>query len=131
PPQPRSQPPTATEELLGTFARGTGPRPRLDPTNDLRELEAKLDRCLAALAMHYQPIVRASDRGRFAYEALLRSHDKSLPHPGAILDAAERLERIPLLGRAVRAQVAKVVAESPGERGIMFVNLHLLDLFDK
>jgi len=54
-----------------------------------------------------------------------------LPHPGAILDAAERLERIPTLGRAVRAATAKVIAASPLERGVVFVNLHLLDLFDK
>jgi len=44
---------------------------------------------------------------------LLRSQDKSLPHPGAILDAAERLERIPTLGRAIRAQSAKVIAAAP------------------
>ena len=46
-------------------------------------------------------------------------------------DAAERLERIPAVGRAVRAQAAKVIAEAPVERGIVFINLHLLDLFDK
>jgi EAL domain-containing protein (putative c-di-GMP-specific phosphodiesterase class I) len=131
PPQPRAIPPTASEPLVGAFARGTEPRARLDPVADLRELEGKLDRCVAALVMNYQPIVHASTRARFAYEALMRSGDKSLPHPGAILDAAERLERIPALGRAVRAQVAKVIAESPAERGIIFVNLHLLDLFDK
>jgi len=86
---------------------------------------------MAALAMHFQPIVHASTRKRFAYEALLRSQDKSLPHPGAILDAAERLERIPMLGRAARANTAKVFSAAPGERGLVFVNLHLLDLFDK
>ena len=81
--------------------------------------------------MHFQPIVHASSRARFGYEALLRSRDNSLPHPGAILDAAERLERIPALGRAVRAQSAKVIADAPPERGLVFINLHLLDLFDK
>ena len=81
--------------------------------------------------MHFQPIVHASNRARFGYEALLRSLDESLPHPGAILDAAERLERIPTLGRAVRANAAKVIAASPIERGVVFINLHLLDLFDK
>ena len=98
---------------------------------DLRDLEDKLDRCLASLVMHFQPIVHASNRARFGYEALLRSLDRSLPHPGAILDAAERLERIPTLGRAVRANAAKVIASSPIERGVVFINLHLLDLFDK
>jgi EAL domain-containing protein (putative c-di-GMP-specific phosphodiesterase class I) len=97
----------------------------------LRELEDRFGRCLAGLVMHFQPIVHATTRARFGYEALLRSTDKSLPHPGAILDAAERLERVILLGRAIRASTAKVVAAAPPERGVVFVNLHLLDLFDK
>ena len=128
---PERHPPTASEQLFGQLARGTEPVPTVDPARDLVELEKKLDRCVAALAMHFQPIVQAKTRTRFAYEALLRSTDKSLPHPGAILDAAERLERIPMLGRAVRAQVAKVIAGAPVARGIVFINLHLLDLFDK
>ncbi|HEU0030218.1 MAG TPA: EAL domain-containing protein [Kofleriaceae bacterium] len=103
----------------------------LDPIEELRELETKLDRCLASLHMHFQPIVHAGTRERFGYEALLRCKDKALPHPGAILDAAERLERIPALGRAIRAHTAKVIAESPPARGVVFINLHLLDLFDK
>jgi EAL domain-containing protein (putative c-di-GMP-specific phosphodiesterase class I) len=86
---------------------------------------------VATLAMHYQPIVHAQDRSRFGYEALLRATDAALPHPGAVLDAAERLERVPALGRAIRAHVAREIAASPPERGMFFVNLHLLDLFDK
>ncbi|MBS1122101.1 MAG: diguanylate phosphodiesterase [Deltaproteobacteria bacterium] len=116
------------------FAAGTHPpvlHQASDPGAVLRDLETKLDRCLASLTMHFQPIVHASTRARFGYEALLRSQDKSLPHPGAILDAAERLERIPTLGRAVRAHSAKVIAGAPPERGVVFINLHLLDLYDK
>ena len=130
-PQPlaraKTEPPTQ-------FATGTDPSGLFDKgesPDQLRELEEKLNRCLAGLTMHFQPIVHAKTRARFAYEALLRSTDKSLPHPGAILDAAERLERITTLGRAVRANCAKVIADSPPERGIVFINLHLLDLFDK
>jgi len=121
-------------KAIDQFAHGTNPLPlyqAAEQTTQLRELEDKLDRCLAAMTMHFQPIVHASTRARFGYEALLRSTDKSLPHPGAILDAAERLERIPTLGRAVRAQSAKVFAAAPAERGVVFINLHLLDLFDK
>lgn len=102
-----------------------------DAAYHLRDLEDKLQRCLATLTLHFQPIVHAGTRARFGYEALLRSADRSLPHPGAILDAAERLERTQALGRNVRAQAAKVIASTPPERGLMFVNLHLLDLFDK
>jgi EAL domain-containing protein (putative c-di-GMP-specific phosphodiesterase class I) len=135
----RTTPPTATEETISHFARGTAKSTQVsnddDPVaehaSELAALEASLGRCLAALTMHFQPIVHASTRARFGYEALLRSTDKSLPHPGAILDAAERLERIPTLGRAVRAQTAKVIAAAPPERGVVFINLHLLDLFDK
>jgi EAL domain-containing protein (putative c-di-GMP-specific phosphodiesterase class I) len=116
------------------FARGTlpdGSMAALAASDRLRELEQSFDKCLAGLVMHFQPIVHASTRTRFGYEALLRSTDKSLPHPGAILDAAERLERIPTLGRAVRAHTAKVLASAPAARGVVFINLHLLDLFDK
>ena len=128
-PRAPSQPPEPDDVAL---AAGTGSSPRVaDNRAELRELEAKLERCLQQLAMQFQPIVHAKTRARFGYEALLRSSDKSLPHPGAILDAAERLERIPVLGRAVRAQTAKVFGAAPAERGVVFVNLHLLDLFDK
>jgi len=125
---------TSTEATQPTLARGTLPNPLVDSketAEQLRALEAKLERCLTTLHMHFQPIVHAATRARFGYEALLRATDKALPHPGAILDAAERLERIPMLGRAVRAQTAKVIAGSPIERGVVFINLHLLDLFDK
>ncbi|MGE0548194.1 MAG: EAL domain-containing protein [Kofleriaceae bacterium] len=114
------------------LAKGTQPLSgSVESSDRLRDLEAKLNACLAAMTMHFQPIVHASTRARFGYEALLRSADRSLPHPGAILDAAERLERVPALGRAIRAHTAKVVADAPPERGLVFLNLHLLDLFDK
>ncbi|HEU4615818.1 MAG TPA: EAL domain-containing protein [Kofleriaceae bacterium] len=137
PPAPRIRPPTPNDDNLGVFARGTEPvidrfeNRAHDIAEELRELEDKLSRCMSTLTMHYQPIVHAATRERFGYEALLRATDKSLPHPGAILDAAERLERIPSLGRAVRGQVARTVAATPPERGVVFVNLHLLDLYDK
>jgi EAL domain-containing protein (putative c-di-GMP-specific phosphodiesterase class I) len=132
---PRQHPPTPTNDNLDQFARGTEKNQRAIEPDDvatrLADLEAKLGSCLAALQMNFQPIVHAGSRARFGYEALLRSKDKALPHPGAILDAAERLEKITTLGRAVRAQCAKVIADSPAERGVVFINLHLLDLFDK
>src|SRR5688572_5579632 len=133
----RNRPPTPNEENLSPLARGTAPQLNTVPKTpeqfsaELRALEDKLARCMASMTMHYQPIVHAATRARFGYEALMRPTDKALPHPGAILDAAERLEKIPTLGRALRAQVAKQFAEEPVERGLVFVNLHLLDLFDK
>ena len=126
-----AKPPPPPHFAQGTGSGGLYDPPPDDPTVALRDLEEKLSRCLAAMTMHYQPIVHAGTRARFGYEALLRSTDKSLPHPGAILDAAERLERIPAVGRAVRAQTAKIFGEAPPERGVVFINLHLLDLMDK
>ncbi len=116
------------------YHRGVSSDPLLSSSSAasaLRELEDKLNRCVATLSMHFQPIVHARTRARFGYEALMRSTDPALPHPGAVLDAAERLERVQSLGRALRAHVAKTIAEAPAERGMFFVNLHLLDLADK
>jgi EAL domain-containing protein (putative c-di-GMP-specific phosphodiesterase class I) len=121
------------------IAAGTGAIRKLDPqqvSEELVELEDKFDRCVATVAMHYQPIVWAvpwQDRQPciFGYEALLRTGDKALPHPGAILDAAERLERTTKLGRLLRTRVAQCFADAPAERGVAFVNLHADDLFDR
>jgi EAL domain-containing protein (putative c-di-GMP-specific phosphodiesterase class I) len=124
--KPAPSPRTAEGSKPHAFAKGTN---EVD-VGGLADLEARLERCLAALQMHFQPIVYP-DRARFGYEALLRSTDKSLPHPGAILDAAERLERTTRLGMAIRAQVAKVFAAAPADRGVVFVNLHVNDIFDK
>jgi EAL domain-containing protein (putative c-di-GMP-specific phosphodiesterase class I) len=79
--------------------------------------------------MAYQPIVRWPERTVFAYEALLRSDDPTLPDPTAMLDAAERLGQLPRLGRAVRDAVALTMPELP-EGVRMFVNVHPTDLED-
>jgi EAL domain-containing protein (putative c-di-GMP-specific phosphodiesterase class I) len=79
--------------------------------------------------MAYQPIVRAKEHTLFGHEALLRSTEPTLPHPGAIIDAAERLGRLPDLGRAIRASSAESVEPKP-EAGLLFVNLHTRDLLD-
>ena len=103
-----------------------------DPAAELGlvELEAAFERALATIWMAFQPIVVAGSHRRFGYEALLRSRDPQLPHVGALLDAAERLERTSQLGRAVRAHVATTFTAAPVERGLVFVNLHARDLFD-
>jgi len=127
--------PTPPDEV----AHGTSPIRRIDPqavSDELVELEDKFERCVATVAMHYQPIVWARPWASrqpsiFGYEALLRTVDKSLPHPGAILDAAERLERVTKLGRLLRTKVAQCFLQAPPERGVAFVNLHANDLFDR
>jgi EAL domain-containing protein (putative c-di-GMP-specific phosphodiesterase class I) len=65
----------------------------------------------------------------FGHEALLRCSEPSLPHPGAVLDAAERLDELELLGRTIRYKAALPLL---GDRHakMLFVNLHVRDLLD-
>ncbi len=96
---------------------------------DLAGLSASFDRAIASLRMVYQPIVSWRARTVYAYEALLRSDEPTLPHPGAIIEAAERLGRLPDLGRAIRDHVAVAIPSAPAE--LVFVNLHTRDLLDE
>jgi len=98
-------------------------------TGDRAGVDATLDRALASLWMSFQPIVHAKGQGIFAQEALLRSDEPALPHPGALLEAAERAQRLYDFGRAVRSSVAQAIAASP-EGWTFFVNLHPEDLRD-
>jgi EAL domain-containing protein (putative c-di-GMP-specific phosphodiesterase class I) len=107
-------------ELLGQNAALGG---------DRAGLEASFDRTLQTLWMAYQPIVDVSARTLYAYETLLRSNDPALPHPGAVLDAAERLDRLDMLGRTIRTKAAIEVAATL-EVPRLFVNLHVRDLLD-
>lgn len=96
---------------------------------DLASLGASFERALQSLWMAYQPIVAWSRRQGFAFEALLRSAEPTLPHPGAVLEAAERLGRLEELGRVIRDRVAASVESAPFE--LVFVNLHTRDLLDE
>jgi EAL domain-containing protein (putative c-di-GMP-specific phosphodiesterase class I) len=98
--------------------------------SDRLGLEASFDRMLETLWIAYQPIVRTSDGSLFGYEALLRSNENMLPHAGAILDAAERLDRIHELGRAIRARAIEPMPAAPAD-ALLFVNLHSRDLMDE
>jgi len=95
---------------------------------DRAGLEASFDRALRAAWMAYQPIVRAADGSIFGYEALLRADEPTLPNPGAILEAAERLGRMHELGRTVRSITVVPMARADG--ATLFVNLHPNDLTD-
>ncbi|HEX6271649.1 MAG TPA: EAL domain-containing protein [Polyangiaceae bacterium] len=108
------------QALLGT---GTG------EGSDRLALEVSFERALDSLWIAFQPIVRASDRSIFGYEALLRSDEPALPHPGAVLDAAERLNALPRLGRVIRERAAEpMLAADPS--WLLFLNLHPEDLLD-
>lgn len=107
-------------EAIEASGRGSGvgpggPRGRLRPRD--------------GLAVDGLPaIVRVADRSLYAFEALLRSQEPSLPHPGAVIDAAERLNRLDQLGRHIRERAAQpMAAHADGH----LVNLHPRDLLDE
>jgi EAL domain-containing protein (putative c-di-GMP-specific phosphodiesterase class I) len=97
---------------------------------DKAGLDAVFTRAMESLWVAYQPIVRAADRSLFGYEALMRSSEPALPHPGAVLDAAERLGRVHTLGQHVRARAAEPIVHCEPET-CLFVNLHASDLGDE
>jgi EAL domain-containing protein (putative c-di-GMP-specific phosphodiesterase class I) len=110
-------------EYLDEFGSG------VFPAGDRAGIDATLDRTLASLWMAFQPIVRAGDGSVFAQEALMRSSEPALPHPGAVLEAAERTGRLHDVGQRVRARVGTAMGASP-EGWSFFVNVHPQDLLD-
>jgi EAL domain-containing protein (putative c-di-GMP-specific phosphodiesterase class I) len=97
---------------------------------DRAGLEVSFERALDSMWMAFQPIVEPATMRVFGYEALLRTRDASLPHPGAVLEAAERLDRLNDLGRRVRQLSAEAFAHVPSDSALLFVNLHTRDLLD-
>ena len=96
----------------------------------LGELRARFDHALACAWMAFQPIVDVAANRMFAYEALVRTDEESLQRADVLIATAERLGRIPDLGRTVRAQVARAAADIPDEL-LIFVNVHGLELTDE
>lgn len=91
---------------------------------------ARFTSALDSLWMAYQPIVSWQHRRVYGFEALVRGAEPSLPHPNALIDAAERLDRLQDLSRAIRNQVAADIRHAP-ENVDIFVNLHTHDLLDE
>ncbi len=76
---------------------------------DRATLGSDFDRTLASMSVALQPIVSVRAQRILAHEVLMRSAEPRLASPLAVLDAAERLQRIHELGGVVRAQ-----GEGPG-----------------
>lgn len=93
------------------------------------ELERSFRGAMVSLRMAYQPIVDARTRAVVGYEALMRSSQASLPHPGAVLDAAEKLGMLHVLGRRIRNLVANEADQTTGKH-LFYVNIHPADLAD-
>jgi EAL domain-containing protein (putative c-di-GMP-specific phosphodiesterase class I) len=94
---------------------------------DLEDLASRFEGALQKLWIAYQPIVSWPSQQLFGYEALLRSADADLSTPAKLLDAAERLGRVPELGQRVRDAIAAGAALAPPDV-FLCVNLHALDL---
>ncbi len=99
------------------------------PPGDRAGLEASFERALQSLWIAYQPIINWSEQKIEAYEAFVRTKEPSIPHPGALLSAAERLGRLFDLGQAIRAHIGTTISELAPECDI-YVNLHPADLMD-
>lgn len=93
------------------------------------EREQAFERALHAITMSFQPIVSLRGGGAFAYEALLRSREKTFAGPGPLLAHAEASGRMNDLGRTVRIHCAEALDRAP-PGSLLFVNLHPKDLLD-
>ena len=102
---------------------------RAREASDRAGLETAFSSVLESLSIHFQPIAQLSPWTVFAYEALLRSSNATLPSPPSVLEAAERLNRMHELGRAVRRRVAEAMPHV-AEDVLLFVNVHPLELQD-
>lgn len=94
------------------------------------DADRQLDHALAQCWMAYQPLVDARTGAVLAYEALLRTNDPVLKRPDLLIGVAERVGRIPELGRIVRRLVAADLAHAPSDVRV-FVNLHPVELTDE
>jgi EAL domain-containing protein (putative c-di-GMP-specific phosphodiesterase class I) len=121
---------TRLAELRRTARELGNTRAMIGPNPVISSLEERFGRAVDALYMVYQPIVCWSKRNVFGYEALVRSSEPTLPHPGAIFEAAETLQRTEQLGQRIRTKAGDPLLNS-GDDYMLFVNLHSRDLLDE
>ncbi len=100
---------------------------RIEQENET--LRVQFAQSLEGMWMAFQPIVSWSSRSVVAYEALMRTTDKTLFVPTDILAVAERLGEVHTLGQKTRGLIADVMSQHPEAPGV-FINLHVLDLLD-
>jgi EAL domain-containing protein (putative c-di-GMP-specific phosphodiesterase class I) len=111
----------AKEEALALLGTGSG------IATDAIGLQTAFQSALVTLWPAFQPIASVQGQCVFGYEALLRSDEPSLPHPGAVLDAAERLQALPHLFRRMCERSCEAFGKA-GKPWQLFLNLHPADL---
>lgn len=99
-------------------------------TADILGFALAFERTLKLLWIAYQPILDAKSGAVVGYEALVRSNEPLLAGPQSLLGAAERLGRLPDLGRSIRALAGAPLPGAASE-SLLFVNLHAEDLLDE
>jgi EAL domain-containing protein (putative c-di-GMP-specific phosphodiesterase class I) len=97
--------------------------------------DASFDAALDTLTLCFQPIFRCSTGEATALEVLTRVHHDAFASILELLDAAERLRRMPDLERAIFHRIAAVMPQLPPDIDV-FVNVHptslaIEDLWDE
>lgn len=118
--------------VLGRLARARqeaadATRSAAGDLDDRAGLQARFERALDKLFMVYQPIVSWSGKCPIGFEALVRSEETSMPHPGLLLDAAARLDRMQELSTAIR-RIAHQPFLDRNDDVKLFLNLHVSDV---
>ncbi len=99
------------------------------PDSRHASLDAAFERALDTLWIAFQPIISTADHRVFGYDALVRTRETTFPAPSSLFKAAERLDKLFVLGRGVRKKIATALDDAPSDVNIL-VNLHPHDLND-
>jgi EAL domain-containing protein (putative c-di-GMP-specific phosphodiesterase class I) len=97
---------------------------------NLADRRAAFERALSTLWIAFQPVVEVADEHAFGYEALLRTEDREIDNPCALLAAAEELGAVLELESLIRKKIAEEISNAP-ENAAFLVNVHALSLQDE
>ncbi len=92
-------------------------------------LTTRLERALDRLHLWFQPVVAWPSGQVIGWETLARSDAAGFENVRSLLFAAEFLERVPTVGRAVRREVGRLLSARSSLLPV-FLNVHRLDLLD-
>ena len=104
---------------------------RSDVPPDTKEEQLRLafDRAMSTMFVAFQPIVDATKKTTFGFEALLRTREPALPSPPAVVDAAVHLGRAQELARRIRSLAQADLQHAPPDV-LLFLNVLPRDLDD-